>query len=81
MKSTKVAAILGDVSMFISLIAAIPYELGPAAEILPPAVKTNLVGVSAFCYFALRMIQRFTEGAPPPPEPGSYTLPHERPNP
>lgn len=55
----RLVAIAGDVSTFLTIVAAIPYELGAAAEMLPPIWKQRIVAVGVFATLALRLLKRF----------------------
>lgn len=59
----KLIAIAGDIASFLTLLAAIPYELGPAAEMLPPKWKEWIVMVGVFATLGLRIIKRVTHPA------------------
>jgi hypothetical protein len=67
----KVMGILSDVSAFLTMLAMIPYELGPAAEYLPPNIKAWTVGIGVFSTFGLRLIKRWCD---PVSVPGSDPL-------
>jgi hypothetical protein len=77
--NNRILAVLGDASAFLTMLAMIPYELGPAAEYLPPNVKAWTVGIGVFATFGLRIIKRIVEPiAPPNAEPLSNAFDHAR---
>lgn len=55
---TKLIAILGDISAFLTVLAAIPYELGEAAQYLSPNAKAWIAGVGVFSTLVIRIIGR-----------------------
>lgn len=62
---TKLVAIAGDISAFLTLLAAIPYELGEAAQYLPPNVKAWTAGIGVFATLGLRLLNRLLTPIPP----------------
>ncbi len=60
MTKEKLLGIAGDISAFLTVLAALPYELGEAAEYLPPDAKAWIAGVGVFATLGLRIIKRLT---------------------
>lgn len=60
MKKSLIIEILADVSSFVTITAAIPYELGDAAQYLSPEMKMLLVKIGIFSTLALRIIKIIT---------------------
>jgi len=60
-ESPRVVGVLGEFSAFLTLLAALPYELGDAANFLNPTVKTWVAGVGVFATLALRLWKRYLE--------------------
>lgn len=55
MNKKLVLEITADISLLLTIVAAIPYELGPAAEVLPPKIKMWMVGIGAGATIGLRI--------------------------
>lgn len=64
MKSTT-TAVLSELTAFLTILAALPYELGEAAVILPPQLKPWVAGIGVFATLILRIIKRYQESHPP----------------
>lgn len=58
---TKLVGIASDIAAFLTVLAAIPYELGEAAQYLPPNAKAWIAGVGVFSTLALRILKRIME--------------------
>jgi hypothetical protein len=60
----KLIAIAGDISAFLTILAALPYELGEAATYLPPNAKAWVAGVGVFATLGLRILKRLVDTSP-----------------
>lgn len=56
-----IVALLGDITIALTMIAGIPFELGEAANYLDPHLKMELVKYGALASVALKLVQRLTE--------------------
>lgn len=54
-------AILGDISLILAIVSAIPYELGDIALLVSPELKAKILAISAGSALTLKIIQRITE--------------------
>jgi hypothetical protein len=53
--------VAADLSAFLTVLAAIPYELGEAAMYLTPEAKSWIAGIGVFSTLGLRILNRFLE--------------------
>lgn len=58
---TKLVGIASDLAAFLTVLAAIPYELGEAAQYLSPNAKAWIAGVGVFSTLGLRILKRIME--------------------
>lgn len=73
---SKITGVLSDLSAGLTMLAMIPYELGEAAQYLPPNAKSWIVGIGVFSTLGLRLLKRWQEPiAPPNSEPLSNRRP------
>ncbi len=58
MTNFKLTGIFADITAFLTILAALPYELGPVADIIPPTWKTYVASTGAIATLVLRLIKR-----------------------
>lgn len=54
----KYTGILADIVAFLTILAALPYELGPVSDILPPEWKKYVATCGVVATLVLRLIKR-----------------------
>lgn len=65
--SPKVVGVITELSAFLTLLSALPYELGDAASLLPPEAKKYVASIGVFATLALRLWKRYLEPKPATP--------------
>jgi len=63
-ESPRVVGILSEISSCLTLLAALPYELGDAANLMSPEWKVRIAGIGVFATLALRLWKRYLEPKP-----------------
>lgn len=54
-------AVASEITAFLTILAALPYELGEVANILPPEWKKAVAIAGAFATLGLRIVKRVQE--------------------
>jgi len=50
---------LGDITAALTVLAALPYELGQVTELIPAQLKPWVAGIGILATLALRLMKRF----------------------
>lgn len=72
----RITGILGDLTAFLTILAALPYELGTVAEVFPPDWKKHIAITGAIATVVLRLIKR---AQVPPVEVAAVVVPPAEP--
>lgn len=60
-KSTATLGLWSDITTGLTLLAALPYEIGQLGVIIPPDLKPWVTGAGLLATLALRLIKRWKE--------------------